>query len=175
MYTNTQVDSLLTGKASSSDISTAIARKTDKSTTYIKTDNDSLLAGKASSSVISTAIAWKADKSTTYYKYNVDTALTVKQNTLTFIDPMNLGNPVAGYPLLVGTNIIPGLSVQLPLTLTRNAKNYLTIGVSTSIFNQPTLAVTRLKATSATQSGRYQKTNRTDETLLFKATKYIFL
>ena len=169
MYTNTQVDSLLTGKASSSDISTAIAGKTDKSTTYIKTDNDSLLAGKASSSVISTAIAWKADKSTTYYKYNVDTALSVKQNTLTFIDPMNLGNPVASYPLLVGTNLIPGLSVQLLLTLTRNAYNYLTICVSASIFDQPTLSVTTLTASGAIQLGGNLLTNRTVETLLFKS------
>ena len=156
IYTKTQVDNLLTGKASSVDISTAITGKADKSTTYTKNDVDSLLTGKASSVDLTSAIAGK-------------------QNTLTFIDPMNLEVPVAGYPLLVGTNIIPGLSVQLPLTLTRNAKNYLTIGVSTSICNQPTLAVTRLKATGDTESGRYLKTNRTDETLLFKATKYIFL
>ena len=156
-------------------ISTAIAGKANKSTTYTKTDVDSLLTGTDSLSDISTQIAGKTGKSTTYTKTEVDTTLTAKQNTLTFIDPIHLGNPVAGYPLLVGTNIIPGLSVQLPLTLTRNAKNYLTIGVSTSIFNQPTLAVTRLKATADAESGRYLKTNRTDETLLFKATKYILL
>ena len=68
----------------------------------------------------------------------VDTALAAPQNTLTVIDPMNLGTLVAGYSLLVGSNIIPGLSVQLPLTLTRHENNYLMIGVSTSIFNQAT-------------------------------------
>ena len=85
---------------------------------------------------------------------------------------MNLGNPVASYPLLVGTNLIPGLSVSLPLTLARNAHNYLTIGVSTSIFDQPTLSVTTLTASGDIQLGGTLKTNRTDETLLFKATKY---
>ena len=57
--------------------------------------------------------------------------MQAKQNTLTFIYPMNLGSRVAGYPLLVGSNIIPGLSVQLPLTLTRNENNFLMIGIST--------------------------------------------
>ena len=86
---------------------------------------------------------------------------------------MNLGSPVACFPLLVVTNVIPGLYVQLPLTLKRTANNYLRIGVSTSIFDQPTLPVTTLTATGDIQFGGYLKTNRTDETLLFKATKYV--
>ena len=87
---------------------------------------------------------------------------------------MNLEVLVAGYPLLVGTTIIPGLSVSLPLTLARNANNYLAIGISTSIFDQPTLSVTTITASGDRQLGGTLKTNRTDETLLFKATQYIF-
>ena len=68
---------------------------------------------------------------------------------------MNLEPLVAGYPLVIGTNIIPGLSVSLPLTLTRHANNYLTVGVATRIFDQPTLSVTTLTATSAIQYGGY--------------------
>ena len=95
-----------------------------------------------------------------------------KQNTLTSIDPMNLEPHAAGYPLLVGTNIIPGLAVSLPLTLTRNAKNYLTIGVSTSIYDPPSLTVTTLTASGDIQLGGTIKTIRTDETLLFTATTH---
>ena len=49
-----------------------------------------------------------------------DTALAAKQNTLTFIDPMHLRTPVASYPLLIDSNMNPRLSVQKPLSLTRN-------------------------------------------------------
>ena len=70
---------------------------------------------------------------------------------------------------MVGTNIIPGISVSLPLTLTRNANNLLTIGKSTSIFDQPTLSVTTLTASGAIQLGGNLRTNRTVETLLFKS------
>ena len=83
---------------------------------------------------------------------------------------MNLEVPVADYPLFVRSNIIPGLSVSLPLTLARNANNYLTIGISTSIFDQPTLSVTTLTASSDIKLGGNLKTNKTHETLLFKAT-----
>ena len=72
---------------------------------------------------------------------------------------MSLGTPVASYPLFVGSNIIPGLSVQLPLTLTRNEHNYLMIGASTSIFNQPTLALTTLTATGDVSVGSITTTS----------------
>ena len=85
--------------------------------------------------------------------------MQAKQNTLSVIYPMNLGSRVASCPLLVGSNIIPGLSVQLPLTLTRNENNYLTIGVSTIIFNQPTLSVTTLTATSDVSAGSITPTS----------------
>ena len=81
---------------------------------YTKTEVNGLLATKAS---------------TTY----VDNAVASKQDPLTFVDPMNLGIPVAGFPLLIGSNIIPGLTVQLPLTLRGNSNNYLNIGLSTHI------------------------------------------
>ena len=83
----------------------------------------------------------RADRPKTYTKTEVDDIMQAKQNTLSVIYPMNLGSRVASCPLLVGSNIIPGLSVQLPLTLTRNENNYLMIGRPTSIFNQPTLSV----------------------------------
>ena len=83
-------------------------QKANTSTTYTNTEVDGLLVTKAS---------------TTY----VDNALASKQNTLTFVDPMNLGTLVAGYPLLIGLNIIPGLTAQSPLTITIHVNNYLTI------------------------------------------------
>ena len=59
----------------------------------------------------------KADKSKSYTKNEINALMKAKQNTLTLIDPMNLGTRVASYLLLVGSNIIPGLYVKLPLTL----------------------------------------------------------
>ena len=53
----------------------------------------------------------KADKSTTYTQTEINAIMKAKQNTVTFIDPMNVGTRVASYLLLVGSNIIPGLSV----------------------------------------------------------------
>ena len=53
----------------------------------------------------------KADKSKTYTKNEINALMKAKQNTLTFIDPMNLGTRVAGYLLLVGSYIIRGLYV----------------------------------------------------------------
>ena len=53
----------------------------------------------------------KADKSKTYTKTEINALMKAKQNTLTFIDPMNLGTRVASYLLLAGSNIIPGLYV----------------------------------------------------------------
>ena len=53
----------------------------------------------------------KADKSKTYTQTEINALMKAKQNTLTFIDPMNLGTRVAGYLLLVGSNIIRGLYV----------------------------------------------------------------
>ena len=103
-------------------------QKANTATTYTKTEVDGWLVPKAS---------------TTY----VNNALAAKQNTLTFVDPMNLGTLVAGYPLLIGSNIIPGLFVELPLTLTKNSNNYLTIGLSTNIL------VTSVTATGAITGG----------------------
>ena len=52
-----------------------------------------------------------------------DTTVAAQQNTLTVIAPMNLRTPVASYPLLVGSNIIPTLYVQKPSALTWNENN----------------------------------------------------
>ena len=76
--------------------------------------------------------------------------MQAKQNTLSVIYPINLGSRVASCPLLVGSNIIPGLSVQLPLTLTRNDRKFLMIGISTIIFYQSTLSVNTLTTSSVT-------------------------
>ena len=62
-------------------------------------------------------------------------------------------------PLLENGNVIPGLVVSSPLTLTYNGDNYVEIGLADPF------AVTndiRLNATIMT--------NKTDETLLFQAT-----
>ena len=185
IYTKTQVDSRLTGKARSSDITSAIAGKQNSlifrnpAQLHPPVQGFPLLGG----GIIVPAIAcvsplnWtyygsdyiviglavdlsqKEDTSTTYTKTEVNTALAATQKTQTVIDPMNLELPVASYPLLVGSNVIPGLSVQLPLTLTRNENNYLTIGVSTTIFNQPTLSVTTLTATSDVSAGSITPTS----------------
>ena len=53
----------------------------------------------------------KTDKSKTYTKNEINALMKAKQNTLTLIDPMNLGTRVASYLLLVGSNIIRGLYV----------------------------------------------------------------
>ena len=47
----------------------------------------------------------------------------------------------------------------------------MTIGISTSIFDQPTLSVTTLTKSSDIQLDGKLKTNKTDEKLIFKATK----
>jgi len=109
-------------------------QKANTATTYTKTEVDGLLVTKAS---------------TTY----VDEAIAAKQNTLTFVDPMNLGTPVAGYPLLIGSNIIPGLTVELPLTLTKNSNNYLTIGLSTNILVTSVTAAGAITGGSISTSG----------------------
>ena len=95
-------------------------------------------------------LSLKADRSKTYTKTEVDDIMQAKQNTLSVIYPMNLGSRVASCPLLVGSNIIPGLSVQLPLTLTRNDRKFLMIGISTIIFYQSTLSVNTLTTSSVT-------------------------
>ena len=119
-----------TSKPISSLTQTALDAKADKFTTYTKTEVIDVIAAD-----ISTAIAGKANASTTYTVDNVNNLLSGKQNSLTFLDPMKLDPPIAGFPLLIGTNIVPGLSVNPPLTLTRNTNNYLMIGLSNSIFN----------------------------------------
>ena len=92
----------------------------------------------------------RADRPKTYTKTEVDDIMQAKQNTLSVIYPMNLGSRVASCPLLVGSNIIPGLSVQLPLTLTRNDRKSLMIGISTIILYQSTLSVNTLTTSSVT-------------------------
>ena len=80
--------------------------------------------------VLAVELSQKDDTSTTYTKIGVndmteakDTTLAAQQNTLTVIAPMNLRTPVASYPLLVGSNIIPTLYVQKPSALTWNENN----------------------------------------------------
>ena len=51
---------------------------------------------------------------------------------------------------MVGSNIVPGLYVQLPLTLTGNDNIYLMIGISTIIFNQSTFPLSTLTTYSET-------------------------
>ena len=57
IYTKTEVNQLLTGSASSFDITAAIPETADTSTTCTKSDLENLWTGKASSSDITSAIA----------------------------------------------------------------------------------------------------------------------
>ena len=75
---------------------------------YTKTNVNDLLAGKASSADITTAISGK-------------------QNTLFFKDPAQLNPPAQGFQLLRGGNIVPGLAVSSPLTLTYYGDDYIEI------------------------------------------------
>ncbi|MFM7983427.1 MAG: hypothetical protein ACKPKO_29295, partial [Candidatus Fonsibacter sp.] len=84
-----------------------------------------------------------------YNKSDINNLLSAKQNTLSCVDPINLDPPVAGFPLLIGSNIVPGLTVSGALTLTKNANNYLNIGLSTCICNKPTLTTSTITTYSA--------------------------
>ena len=53
-----------------------------------------------------------------YTKAAVEGLLSKKQQTLIFKDPTQLSPPVQGFPLLGGGNIILGIAVVPPLTLT---------------------------------------------------------
>ena len=115
-----EVNQLLYNKASSSDTTSAIAGKSDTSTTYSKSVLNNLLTGKASSSDLTSKPARKADKSTTYAKSDVDVLFTEKasssivygkQNSLIFKDPVKLNPPVQGLPFLSGGNIVPGTAL----------------------------------------------------------------
>ena len=79
-------------KASLSDVTSLIAGKADKSTTYYTCDVDNLLTGKASSSIVHE-----------------------KQNSLIFRVPAQLRPPAQGFPFLGGGNIVPGIAVVPPL------------------------------------------------------------
>ena len=78
---------------------------------YTKTNVNDLLAGKASSADLSTALSGKR---------NI-------QNFKAQLNP-----PVQGFQLLRGGNIVPGLVVSSPLTLTYYCNDYIEIG-----FNGP--------------------------------------
>ena len=109
---------------------------------YTKTHVNDLLAGKASSADISSAVSGK-------------------QNTLSFKDPAQLDPPVQGFHLLRGGNIVPGLAVSSPLTLTYYGNDYNEIGLM-----DPFAVPGDIKLNGTI------KTNRVDDTLLFQATKY---
>ncbi|MFM7988535.1 MAG: hypothetical protein ACKPKO_55400, partial [Candidatus Fonsibacter sp.] len=67
-----------------------------------------------------------------YHKTQVDNLLTGKQNALIFRDPTQLNPLVQGFPLLGGGNIVPGISVVPPLSLTYYGYDYIEIDVDLS-------------------------------------------
>ncbi|MFM7978404.1 MAG: hypothetical protein ACKPKO_03730, partial [Candidatus Fonsibacter sp.] len=67
-----------------------------------------------------------------YNKTQVDNLLTGKQNALIFRDPTQFNPLVQGFPLLGGGNIVPGIAVVPPLSLTYYGNDYIEIGVDLS-------------------------------------------
>ncbi|MFM7987372.1 MAG: hypothetical protein ACKPKO_49470, partial [Candidatus Fonsibacter sp.] len=68
-----------------------------------------------------------------YNKNQVENLLSKKQNALIFRDPTQLNPPVQGFPLLGGGNIVPGIAVVPPLSLTYYGNDYIEIGVDLSL------------------------------------------
>ncbi|MFM7989164.1 MAG: hypothetical protein ACKPKO_58605, partial [Candidatus Fonsibacter sp.] len=68
-----------------------------------------------------------------YNKVQVDNLLTAKQNALIFRDPTQLNPPSQGLPLLGGGNIVPGIAVVPPLSLTYYGNDYIEIGLGVDI------------------------------------------
>ncbi|MFM7987467.1 MAG: hypothetical protein ACKPKO_49960, partial [Candidatus Fonsibacter sp.] len=68
-----------------------------------------------------------------YNKAQVENLLTAKQNALIFRDPTQLNPPVQGFPLLGGGNIVPGIAVVPPLSLTYYGNDYIEIGLSVDL------------------------------------------
>ena len=87
--------------------------------------------------------------------------LANKQQTLIFKDPTQLSPLVQGFPLLHAGNIVPGLAVVSPMTLTYYGNDYIGIGLAVDL-NQ-----------KANTSTTYTKTE-VDELLVTKAsTSYV--
>ncbi|MFM7978241.1 MAG: hypothetical protein ACKPKO_02905, partial [Candidatus Fonsibacter sp.] len=68
-----------------------------------------------------------------YNKIQVENLLTAKQNTLIFRDPTQLNPLVQGFPLLGGGNIVPGIAVVPPLSLTYYGNDYIEIGLDVDL------------------------------------------
>ena len=117
---------MLSRQASSYDITSAIAEKSNTSTTYSKRDLDNFLTGKASSSDLTSTTTRKAEKSTRNIKNDVANFLTEKassskvngqHNSVIFRDPAQINPPVQYLSLLGGGNICSGVAVVPPLNL----------------------------------------------------------
>ena len=59
--------------------------------------------------------------------------LSNKQQTLIFKDPTQLSPPVQGFPLLGGGNIVPGIAVVPPMTLTYYGNDYIEFGLAVDL------------------------------------------
>ena len=69
-----------------------------------------------------------------------------KQNALIFRDPTQLDPPVQGFPLLGGGNIIPGIAVVPPMTLTYYGNDYIEIGLAVDLNQKANTATTYTKS-----------------------------
>ena len=77
-----------------------------------------------------------------YTKTEVDSLLSNTQQTLLFKDPTQLSPPVKGFPLLHASNIVPGLVVVSPLTLTYHGNDYIEIGLAVDLRQKANTATT---------------------------------
>ena len=59
--------------------------------------------------------------------------LSNRQQTLIFKDPTQLSPLVQGVPLLHEGNIVPGIAVVSPMTLTYYGNDYIEIGISVDL------------------------------------------
>ncbi|MFM7981139.1 MAG: hypothetical protein ACKPKO_17665 [Candidatus Fonsibacter sp.] len=60
-----------------------------------------------------------------YNRIQVDNLVSGKQNALIFKDPTQVHPLIQGLPLLGGGNIVPGISVVPPLSLTYYGKDFM--------------------------------------------------
>ncbi len=74
-----------------------------------------------------------------YTKAAVEGLLSNKQQTLIFKDPTQLSPPVQGFPLVGGGNIVPGIVVVPPMTLTYYGNDYIEFGLAVDETEHPNL------------------------------------
>ena len=80
-----------------------------------------------------------------YTEAAVEGLLSNTQQTLILKDPTQLLPPVQGFPLLGGGNIIIGIAVVPPLTLTYYGNDYIEIGLAVDLNQKANTSTTYTK------------------------------